>query len=204
MSVTHTFRVPFAVHSAQASPTAPCRFEGYASVFGTLIDAHIPTIVERGAFAETIVHNRSRIKILYQHDETQPIGKPLELREDSHGLFLRAELSTTARGQEVAQLLREGIITELSIGFDPIEFHLDRSGPEPVRRITKVVLFEISPVTFAANRDAKITQVHARNRAGGRSIESQIAAFQRMCDTFRSDELRRHQLNLLGSMRGGR
>ena len=82
------------------------------------------TRILHGAFTKTLREKAHRIKILWQHDEHDPIGVPLELREDSRGLFLRARLSTSRRGQQAAQLLREGIMSELSIGFDPIRFEI--------------------------------------------------------------------------------
>ena len=153
-------QVPFTVHTAASA--AGVIFEGYASVFHTLIAARVPTMIEPGAFRQTLSEQWDRIKILWQHNDYEPIGRPLELREDQRGLFLRAQLSATPRGQEAAQLLRDGVLTEMSIGFDPVQFYMEHSGPEPVRHITELRLWEISLVTFAANPQAKITQVHRR------------------------------------------
>lgn len=154
--VTHKGKVP------KADTDAGTIFSGYASVFGVLVDAHIPTVILPGAFARTIVSNRHRIKVLWQHEQNAPIGKVLELREDSHGLFLKAQLSTTERALEAGQLLRDGIISEMSIGFNPVASHNALFGKEYVRYITEVELFEISLVTFAANRDALVSDVNGR------------------------------------------
>lgn len=153
-------QVPFTVH--KSAPPAAVVFEGYASVFNTLIDAHVPTIIECGAFTKTLSDGWDRVRVLWQHNTDEPIGRPLELREDARGLFLRAQLSATPRGQEAAALLRDGVITEMSIGFDPINYFMDNTGVEPVRHITELQLWEVSLVTFAANREAKVTQVHRR------------------------------------------
>jgi HK97 family phage prohead protease len=180
-------QVPLIVHKS-AAPAAVV-FEGYASVFNTLIDAHVPTIIERGAFKSSLSEQWDRIKILWQHNSEEPIGRPLELREDERGLFLRAQLSATARGQEAAQLLRDGVLTEMSVGFDPIHFYMDQSGREPVRHITELRLWEISLVTFAANAEAKITQVHQR----AVSVDEQLAALDRMVAAHDQRQVRRHE-----------
>lgn len=188
-------QVPFTIHKSSAP--AAVVFEGYASVFNTLIDAHVPTIIERGAFKKTLSEQWDRIKILWQHNSEEPIGRPLELREDNRGLFLRAQLSGTPRGLEAAQLLRDGILTEMSIGFDPIKFYMDNTGSEPVRHITELRLWEISLVTFAANAEAKITRVHHRPV----TVDEQLGALDRMVSAYDQRQARRrdaqvHQLQM--------
>lgn len=72
----------------------------------------------------TILERFDRIEIWWEHKSDEPIGHLLELREDDHGLFVRAVLSTdTPRGQEVAAWLKTGVITDLSIGFDVIKIN---------------------------------------------------------------------------------
>jgi hypothetical protein len=173
--------VPFTVHtSASASPAVT--FEGYASVFNTPIDALSgPTIIDRGAFKKTLAEQWERIKILWQHNSDEPIGRPLEMVEDERGLKLRAVLSSTQRGREAAQLLRDGVCTEMSIGFDPIKFYMNRSGLEPVRHLTEVRLWEISLVTHAANPLARVTQVHKHAATG---IAERVAELDAALEAF--------------------
>lgn len=185
-------QVPFTLH--RSAPSAAVVFEGYASVFNTLIAAHVPTIIERGAFKKTITEQWDRVVILWQHNSDEPIGRPLELREDERGLFLRAQLSSTPRGQEAAQLLRDGVVTEMSIGFDPIDYTIAANG---VRHITELRLWEVSLVTFAANAEAKITQVHQRSV----SVDEQLVALDRMVAASDQRQVQRrdaqvHQLHM--------
>jgi HK97 family phage prohead protease len=195
---THVLRAPFALHAAATS--TPCTFEGYGSVFGPLIDAFMPTRVAHGAFTKTLAdtNQRPRVKILWQHDPAEPIGKPLELREDAHGLFLRAQLSSTPRGQEAAQLLRDGVLDGLSIGFDPVDFYIDRSGSEPIRVLTDVRLWEVSLVTFAANPQARITQVHRRGQS---ELSRAIDEAEQRYHAYRKSQLLSLQLDYLDALR---
>ena len=45
-------------------------FEGYASVFNTPIDAHVPTVIEPGAFTATLADpvQRRLMRLLYGHN----------------------------------------------------------------------------------------------------------------------------------------
>ncbi|GHU69943.1 hypothetical protein FACS1894184_14720 [Clostridia bacterium] len=135
-------------------------FEGYASVFGNIDSGE--DIVEHGAFTDTIQTDFHRMKILSGHNSEQlPIGKPLELREDAHGLFLKAQLSDTQMGRDVKALLRDGVLNELSIGFDadPADCRVDEHG---VRHLYKIKLWEVSVVTWAMNSRAVITDYKAQ------------------------------------------
>lgn len=102
-------------------------FSGYGSVFGNVDDGG--DIVEPGAFTKTIAEGFERVKILALHnDSLLPIGRPLEVREDSKGLYIKAKISDTAMGRDVKVLLKDGVLNELSIGYDPIVFDYDETG----------------------------------------------------------------------------
>lgn len=128
-------------------------FEGYAAAFNNA-DAG-EDIIEPGAFAKTINENLKRIKICWQHDGSEPIGKPVELREDERGLYLKGKISRTARGADALTLMRDGVVTELSIGYDAIKHQIDGK----FRRLKEIRLWEISPVTWAMNPKAQILAV---------------------------------------------
>ena len=63
-----------------------------------------------------------------------PVGKPLELRDEKEGLFIKGKISDTSMGKDVKILLRDGVLGELSIGYDPVVFDYDENGiPPPTR-----------------------------------------------------------------------
>lgn len=142
-------------------------FEGWASVFHTLIDSWMPTRILPGAFTKTLKENAKRIKILFQHDPNELIGVPTELREEPYGLFIKGTLSNTPRGIECGQLLKDHVLTEMSIGFDPIRQKTVTERidgvPTNVRHIEEVRLWEVSLVGTAANKNALVTAVHRRS-----------------------------------------
>lgn len=133
-------------------------FEGYAAAYGNTDSDN--DIIEQGAFAKSIKESfpAKSIKVLWQHDARQPIGIPLEMREDSRGLWVKSKISRTAKGDEALELMRDGVINRLSVGFS---IPMGKSAIEPsgVRRITEGKLFECSLVTWPANDQAIITGV---------------------------------------------
>jgi len=131
-------------------------FEGYASVYGN-IDSH-ESIIEKGAFTKTLKENRARVKVLWNHNPDEPIGRPLEMKSDGIGLQVKGKISETTRGKDVLILMRDKVITELSFGFDTIQDKWENG----VRHIKEVRLWEFSPVTWASNELAAITAVRER------------------------------------------
>jgi HK97 family phage prohead protease len=130
-------------------------FRGIASMFGSMVDSAAgPTIVDKGAFTNTLKNDADRVKILYQHDPKEPIGKPISMQETDKGLEVVGKISPTRIGREVITLMHDGVLDELSIGFDPVEWTFDDSG---VRHLTEVRLWEFSLVTFAADPLARIS-----------------------------------------------
>ncbi len=127
-------------------------FEGYASVFH-VIDA-AQDIIMPGAFCDTL--NSKKVKLLWQHEHSRPIGKILRLSEDKSGLYIKAQLILDIQqGQEAYSLLKSDVINGLSIGYIPLTHKIDHNTG--VRKITKVELWEISLVTFPANQFATVT-----------------------------------------------
>jgi HK97 family phage prohead protease len=132
-------------------------FEGYASVFG-VVDAH-DEVVDRGAFAKTIREGIQRVKLYYSHGWIMgepPIGVPLEIKEDDHGLFIRGRILPTTLGSDVLTLMRGGAVDEMSIGARVIKTAV---GEDKRLHFKELSLFDISPTPRAANQSARITEV---------------------------------------------
>jgi HK97 family phage prohead protease len=130
-------------------------FEGYASVFD-IVDQGMD-VVANGAFTKSLGSGR-RVKMLWQHDQSQPIGVWDEIREDERGLFVRGRvLKDVQKGSEAQALMKAGAIDSLSIGYRTIAAMDEADGR--VRKLLEIDLFEISVVTFPMLPDARITDV---------------------------------------------
>jgi HK97 family phage prohead protease len=124
---------------------------GYASLFGKPDQSG--DIVERGAYEASLAKGRS-IKMLWQHDPTQPIGVWDEVREDSKGLWVKGRLLTdVAKGREAASLIGAGAIDGLSIGYRTVKARKDDKGG---RLLSELELWEVSLVTFPMLPDARV------------------------------------------------
>lgn len=130
-------------------------FAGYASLFGR--EDLSRDVVLRGAFTETLKkRGADGVRMLFQHDPSQPIGVWDEIREDSKGLFARGRLMRdVSKAREVLSLMRAGALDGLSIGFKAVKARRDsKSG---IRRLEKIDLWEISIVTFPMLPDARVS-----------------------------------------------
>lgn len=147
------------------------KFSGYGAAFNN-IDAY-GDVIEPGAFAAYLSDAKEGKQpwpsMLSQHggigltaDDMTPIGVWTDLSEDGKGLRVEGELADTARGRDLYTLMKmspRAAIDGLSIGYIAKEWE-PRSKPEdPRRKLKRVDLIEISPVTFPANRLARVSSV---------------------------------------------
>jgi HK97 family phage prohead protease len=148
-------------------------FRGIASVFGSRVEAWMPTVILPGAFKKTLAEQAGRIKLLWQHDPSEPIGVPIALQETQRGLEIIGRISKTQRGEDALILMRDGVVSELSVGFDPLKWTMikDEDNIE-VRQIVELRLWEISVVTFAADSQAKILEAASRRDQDKTSIRT--------------------------------
>ena len=117
-------------------------------------------VFRMGAFAKTINDGIERVKFLRNHDRGgMPLGRATMLREDPSGLIGEFRVSKTQAGEEVLELVRDGALDALSIGFRPIRdrWNADRSLVERI----EAALPEVSAVTFPAYATATISGVRA-------------------------------------------
>jgi HK97 family phage prohead protease len=134
-------------------------FTGYAATFTDKPDAY-GDVIEKGAFKKTLKEMGKRVKVLWNHDPKEVIGKPLEITEDEKGLLVHGKLSLgVQRAREVFELMKDGVINEMSIGYETITEKREEWGKQGVRILKEVKLWDVSPVTFAANPDAGILSV---------------------------------------------
>lgn len=138
-------------------------FDGYASVY-EIVDAE-GDIVEAGAFAKSIASGRAKngVPILAQHEEHLPIGKSLELREDEKGLYIKGLISPTSTGLDYRQLVKDRVITGMSIGYIVIDSYTD---DQRIRHLTELEIDEVSLVTFPANQAAQVNSYKSLNKGG--------------------------------------
>ncbi|MDX1974459.1 MAG: HK97 family phage prohead protease [Rickettsiales bacterium] len=151
-------RLGFNLHIKSLDNTG--RFAGYASVFD-MVDSQRDMML-RGAFMATVKNRVQDIKLLWQHQQDEPIGVFEAVFEDMHGLYVEGRLLLdVARAKEAYTLLKSGAISGMSIGYSPVRYRID--AETGVRKLAEVDLWEISLVTFPANAAANVTVVKQAN-----------------------------------------
>lgn len=129
--------------------------EGYASRFD--LPDQGGDIVAKGAFAASLARlaaKGDKVRMLWQHDPTRPIGVWDEIREDGTGLWVKGRLlPEVALAREAATLIEAGAIDGLSIGYRTIRAQKDRQGR---RVLSEVELWEVSLVTFPMLPEARL------------------------------------------------
>jgi Escherichia/Staphylococcus phage prohead protease len=118
-----------------------------------------------GAFAHQI---RAFHRVPFARDHLglggTPIGKTIALREDASGLYGEWRVSATPTGDETLELLRDGVLRELSIGFREDK---NRRTPEGVIQRTRAHLREVAVVMEGAYGDkAAVSAVRQAVEAG--------------------------------------
>lgn len=150
----------------------------YASSFN-VVDSYGDRTMP-GCFTQTIKNwgpksARPRIKSLFQHDPSLLVAKPLEIIENSKGLLVTDQFSKTAFAQDILTLIKEGIITESSIGFSTKK---DKANDFGGYDLEEVVLYESSYCTWGANQDTPI--ISAKNLELVENIKKQDDLFAQM------------------------
>jgi HK97 family phage prohead protease len=143
-------------HEAGLTVTKGREIDGDASLFGTCDQGN--DIVQRGAYSESLKRLEAdgrRVKMLWQHNPTEPIGIWDEVREDDQGLFVKGRLlKEVARAREAAALIEAGAIDGLSIGYRTVRAAKDGQGR---RLLSEVELWEVSLVTFPMLPEARVS-----------------------------------------------
>lgn len=145
---------------------------GYFAHFGN-VDME-GDIITQGAFAKTIkqngpASNKPRIKHLFNHDPSQPLGVLNNLQEDTIGLYYESKVGGHALGQDFIKMVMSGLITEHSIGFQTkqsrqIQDYADyqKNPSHGFRELTELQLWEGSSLSaWGANDMTPLTGLKA-------------------------------------------
>ncbi len=157
--------------------------EGYASLFGACDQGG--DVVAKGAYAaslKALVQSGRKVKMLWQHDPSQPIGVWDEVREDATGLWVKGRLlDSVEKGREAASLIAAGAIDGLSIGYRTVRAAKNDKGQ---RLLTELELWEVSLVTFPMLPSARV--------AGKTDalLSDEVAALRGMAAAFEGARMR--------------
>lgn len=156
---TKTFFAELKIDEADSTETKGI-FKGHANTWGKDL---VNDIVEPGSFKKTIRETGKKRALYFMHNKFQLaelLGGATDLREDDTGLYTKGVLMMQyEEARKAFDLIKEGIIDRMSIGFKVIKAWFEEVNNEFIRHITEMKLSEISlvPVGMAANENALIT-----------------------------------------------
>jgi HK97 family phage prohead protease len=175
MELEHGLETKFCQQKAGLSLVEGMRVEGYASLFGR--PDRGGDVVQPGAYTASLAalkREGRKVKMLWQHDPSQPIGVWDEVREDRTGLFVKGRLlRDVSRGREAAALVEAGAIDGLSIGYRTRRADRDGQGR---RQLHELELWEVSLVTFPMLAEARVGA--KREDPEGDLMQELAAAFE--------------------------
>jgi HK97 family phage prohead protease len=142
-------------------------FDGYGAAFNN-VDQGGDKILP-GAFGETLAQFKMAGRLpamLYQHGKmgggpVMPVGKWQLMEEDSRGLRVKGKLSNTSAARDLYELMKDGAIGGMSIGYRVKEFGRPAPGDDARRLLKSVSLVEVSLVNDPMNPAAVLTSVKA-------------------------------------------
>lgn len=171
---------------------------GYTRLTGRAVPYDVPTDLgwfledfAAGSFAKSITEAARDLPLLLFHDSrTFPIGAADEWQDTKAGLDGIWRLDQSPEAQRAAQLADDGLLTGMSVGFQPIRSEwryvedwnpdLGEANKDRVTRL-EARLLEVSVVSTPAYKDAAVKSV----RTGERPIKRAVQA--RELDAWRTE-----------------
>lgn len=148
---------------------------GHAAVFNQLSEdlGGFREQIAPGAFADAI--KTDDVRALFNHNPDFILGRnlagTLKLHEDARGLAIELDPPDTQVGRDLIVSMERGDVTQMSFGFavrpNGQNWGKDDAG-QVVRTITRVRLYDVSPVVFPAypQTDVAVRELRAWQHSG--------------------------------------
>ena len=138
---------------------------GYFARYDRIADSY-GDVCKKGFLNESIKEREASgypYPLCYGHDLNQIIGAVVSIEDRPAGAFMTAKFFDTPRAQEVRELVKSGVVHQMSFAYDVID-----SGrvtlPDGTRanELRKCTLYEISIVPIPAQPLSVITEVKSK------------------------------------------
>lgn len=182
VAARRTLTVPVVALTGETrSAGGELKLSGIAAPYGKRShDIGFFEVIERGAFAASLAGDADVI-LLWQHDHTRPLARTragsLQVADTPEGVRFTATLPPTSLAADAVELVRSGVVDEMSFGFTVEQDSWETRDGQRVRVVKRAKLHEVSLVTQAAYGAA--TSVQARNRQLAERIERTVAGMRR-------------------------
>ena len=163
---------------------------GYAALYNveTVIAGMFREEIAPGAFDEAV--GRDDVRALFNHDPNYILGRTtagnLRLSLDEVGLVYEIDIDAEDDvASRVYRLVQRGDISQSSFAFDVRgdEWTPGSASTLPLRRITRVALYDVSPVTYPAYAE---TSVSARDLPSASEAAAAVVAHQQALEAVQA------------------
>jgi HK97 family phage prohead protease len=117
-------------------------------------------VIKPGVWTRAI-EKAKEIHFYAEHDKNKILASTrngsLELREDDKGLYMSATISPTSWGKDYYQLIKDGILSNMSFGFRSLKDSWRNMGDYFERTVQELELFEVSVVRDPAYAASSIS-----------------------------------------------
>ena len=117
-------------------------------------------VIKPGVWTRAL-NKAKEVFFLAEHDKNKILASTrngsLELREDSKGLYMEATISPTSWGKDYYQLIKDGILQNMSFGFRATKDSWRNMGDHFERTVNDLELFEVSVVRDPAYASSSIS-----------------------------------------------
>lgn len=150
------------------------------TISGLAVPFYTPTEIMPG-FSEqiapgAITPNPRGVKLFWQHRE--PIGAVTQCRETPKGLVIEAKISNTTAGRDAYELVKDGAISQFSIGFRERDYKDEKTDNGVLRTQTGIDLMEVSLVPFPAYETTEITEIRANTKGVNNMKDEELSAIR--------------------------
>lgn len=154
--------------------------KGKRSISGLAVPFNTPVTILPG-FSEqiapgAITPNPRGVKLFWQHRE--PIGAVTKCRETPKGLVIDAKISNTTAGRDAYELVKDGAISQFSIGFRERDYKDEKTDTGVLRTQTGIDLMEVSLVPFPAYETTEITEIRANTKGVNNMKDEELSAIR--------------------------
>jgi len=129
-----------------------------------------PVVFEQGSIA---IHDQTKIKLLAQHDPTNPIGRAQSFTTTDTAIMGTFKISASQKGTDYLIMASEDLIGGLSVGVEVIASKPSKDG---TIYVSAAVLKEVSLVESPAFKDAIVTKVAASEGEADPTTETESEA----------------------------
>jgi HK97 family phage major capsid protein/HK97 family phage prohead protease len=140
-------------------------------------DGHV--LLARGADLESF---RQNPVVLFSHDPTEPVGRCSDVSIQGDKIVAKVRFASpgvSPTADRVRGLVKDGVITAMSIGFDPdyrTAKPVDPAEPRSGKVFSRWTLLEASFVAVPSDTGAIVTQRSHSSTKSIRSVEAQLRA----------------------------